>query len=60
MYRQIAQLLMYGELDEDSILYKMGDIFARFDSGQYEKMELIIGNLVTEEEHAVFEQLSIF
>ena len=27
---------------------------------QYEKMELIIGNLVKEEEHAVFEQLSIF
>lgn len=27
---------------------------------QYEKMELIIGNLVVEEEHAVFEQLSIF
>ena len=27
---------------------------------QYEKMELIIGNLVTEEKHAVFEQLSIF
>lgn len=27
---------------------------------QYEKMELIIGNLVTEEEHAVFKQLSIF
>ena len=27
---------------------------------QYEKMELIIGNLVKEEEHAGFEQLSIF
>lgn len=27
---------------------------------QYEKMELIIGNLVNEEEHSVFEQLSIF
>ena len=27
---------------------------------QYEKMELIIGNLVTEEEHAVFELRSIF
>ncbi|MED9969483.1 MAG: hypothetical protein UFA98_05665 [Ruminococcus sp.] len=27
---------------------------------QYEKMELIIGNLVKEEEHASFEQLSIF
>ena len=27
---------------------------------QYEKMELIIGNLVTEEEHPVFEQLFIF
>ena len=27
---------------------------------QYEKMELIIGSLVNEEEHCVFEQLSIF
>lgn len=27
---------------------------------QYEKMELIIGNRVAEEEHDVFEQLSIF
>lgn len=27
---------------------------------QYEKMELILGNLVNEEENAVFEQLSIF
>ena len=27
---------------------------------QYKKMELIIGNLVKEEEHAGFEQLSIF
>lgn len=27
---------------------------------QYEKMELIIGDLVKEEEHAVFEQLTIF
>lgn len=27
---------------------------------QYEKMELIIGELVKEEKHAVFEQLSIF
>ncbi|MCD7773497.1 MAG: CRISPR-associated endonuclease Cas2 [Ruminococcus sp.] len=27
---------------------------------QYEKMELIIGNLVKEEEYASFEQLSIF
>lgn len=27
---------------------------------QYEKIELIIGDRVSEEEHAVFEQLSIF
>ena len=27
---------------------------------QYEKMELIIGNLVKEEKHTGFEQLSIF
>ena len=41
MYQQIAQLLMYGDLDEESILYQMGEIFARFESGQYNKMELV-------------------
>lgn len=41
MYQQIAQLLMYGDLDKESILYQMGEIFARFESGQYNKMELV-------------------
>ena len=41
MYQQIAQLIMYGDLDEESILYQMGEIFARFESGQYNKMELV-------------------
>ena len=41
MYRQIAQLLMYGDLKEDEILYQMGEICARYDSGDYNKMELI-------------------
>ena len=41
MYQQIAQLLMYGDLDKESILYQMGEIFARFESVQYNKMELV-------------------
>ena len=32
MYREIAQLIIYGNLDEESILYKMGDIFRRFEA----------------------------
>lgn len=41
MYQQISQLLMYGDLKEDEILYRMGEIFARYESGNYNPMELI-------------------
>ena len=41
MYRQIAQLLMYGDIKEDEILYQMGEICARYDGGDYNRMELI-------------------
>ena len=41
MYQEIAQLLMYGITDKNGILYQMGDIFARFEKGEYDKMELI-------------------
>ena len=41
MYQEIAQLLMYGITDKNEILYQMGDIFARFEKGKYDKMELI-------------------
>ena len=41
MYQEISQLLMYGDIDEDEILYQMGKVFARFESGEYEKMELV-------------------
>lgn len=34
MYEQIAQLLMYGDLEPDSILARMGEIFARYESGE--------------------------
>ncbi len=32
---------MYGDLDKDSILYCMGEIFARYERGDYDKMELV-------------------
>ena len=41
MYQEISQLLMYGDIDENEILFQMGQIFARFERGGYEKMELV-------------------
>ena len=41
MYQEISQLLMYGDVDENEILYQMGQLFARFEKGGYEKMELV-------------------
>ena len=41
MYQEISQLLMYGDMDENEILYQMGQLFARFEKGGYDKMELV-------------------
>ena len=41
MYQEIARLLMYAVADENEILYCMGEIFARFEKGEYDKMELV-------------------
>ncbi|MCM1107281.1 MAG: ATP-binding protein [Blautia sp.] len=48
MYKQIAQLLMYGDLEKESILSQMGELFARYESlrgeegfSAVEKLQLI-------------------
>lgn len=41
MYNEILQLLMYGDLEENEILNKLADIFFRFESGDYNRMELV-------------------
>ncbi len=41
MYREIAKLIMYGELDKECILYQFGEIFRRFDEKSSTKPELI-------------------
>ena len=41
MYQEISQLLMYGDLDRDGILYQLGELFGEYESGQYHKMELV-------------------
>ena len=41
MYQEISQLLMYGDIDENEILYQLGQLFARFEKGGYDKMELV-------------------
>lgn len=41
MYKEISQLFMYGGFDEESILYKLGEIFETFDGGKYVKSDLI-------------------
>lgn len=32
MYKDIAKLILYGDLDKDSILYQMGEIFRKFET----------------------------
>jgi hypothetical protein len=41
MYQEIAQLLMYGDLEQNSILYQLGELFGRFESGEYNSTELV-------------------
>ena len=41
MYREIAKLIMYGDMDEDCILYQFGEIFRRFDEKTSTKPQLI-------------------
>ena len=31
MYQEISKLIMYGNMDQDCILYKFADIFRRFE-----------------------------
>jgi predicted AAA+ superfamily ATPase len=33
MYKEIAKLIMYGDIEEDCILYQMGEIFRDFEEG---------------------------
>ena len=41
MYRDIAKLIMYGDIDEDCILYQMGEIFREFEKGTQSNAVLI-------------------
>ena len=41
MYREIAKLILYGDMDRDCILYQFGEIFRRFDAKLSAKPELI-------------------
>lgn len=41
MYKDIAKLIMYGDLKEDSILYQMGEIFRKFENKDADNAALI-------------------
>ncbi|MCR5354117.1 MAG: ATP-binding protein [Lachnospiraceae bacterium] len=41
MYREISKLIMYGNMEQDCILYQMGDIFRRFNEGKESDSKLI-------------------
>ena len=41
MYQEISQLLMYGDLEEDSILAQMGELFGKYETGEYNKTGLV-------------------
>ncbi len=40
MYRQVAKLILYGEVNQDSILFQISDIYRRFDAGE-DRAELL-------------------
>ena len=40
MYQEIAKLIMYGDIDETTILYQLGEIFRDFESGKESKAGL--------------------
>lgn len=42
MYQEISKLLMYGDIPSDEIIYKLGLLFEQFESGEYNKTELVI------------------
>jgi predicted AAA+ superfamily ATPase len=41
MYRDIANLIIYGDLEEESILFQMGEIFRKFESKEALSADLI-------------------
>lgn len=41
MYKEIAKLIIYGDLKEDSILYQVGEIFRKFENKEVHSAELI-------------------
>ena len=41
MYNEIAQLLMYGDLEWNEPLELLGDAIYRFETGEYSKIETI-------------------
>ena len=41
MNKEISELFMYGSLDENSILYRLGEIFEVIEAGDYNKSKVI-------------------
>ncbi len=41
MYREIAKLILYGDIREDTILYQMGEIYRKFESKEVSDAQLI-------------------
>ncbi|MGN1156731.1 MAG: ATP-binding protein [Agathobacter sp.] len=40
MYREIAKLILYGDIQEDTILYQMGEIFRKFETKEVSDAQL--------------------
>ena len=43
MYQEISHLLMYGDLDQNGILFNLGELFGEYESGSYDRTKLIRG-----------------
>ncbi len=41
MYNEVSGLLMYGDLDRDCVLYHLAELFEEYESGNYNRTELV-------------------
>ena len=46
MYKEISKLIMYGNLDNNSILSSMADIFNRFDNNLSSDFDKVLATTV--------------
>ena len=46
MYKEVAKLILYADMDKDCVLYNLSHIFKEFEEGNYSKEISIVKALI--------------